>query len=214
MARTPARTGGLLPLERSALGSPRFARRAERGRAQDAAGLDRRDRSRRSSPNGGGSSGPARVEPWDYWYTVGAAARRVDRLIPVDRLLEINHRIPLVARGRPGCAQGHVRRPAPSGPTAASPSRSRSRWAPGRATSRRTDRGPRGRRGSLRTTPRVASATCPSCSTRAATRCTWPPSGPARRSSTGRSTTPLPRRHGRRRGLGRRRARMAAPLAR
>jgi hypothetical protein len=36
--------------------------------------------------------GPARVEPWDYWYTVGAAARRVDRLIPVDRLLEINHR--------------------------------------------------------------------------------------------------------------------------
>jgi hypothetical protein len=35
---------------------------------------------------------PARLEPWDYRYAVGAAARRLDRLVPVDRLLEINDR--------------------------------------------------------------------------------------------------------------------------
>jgi hypothetical protein len=35
--------------------------------------------------------GPGRLEPWDYRYAVGGAARRLDRLIPADRLLEINH---------------------------------------------------------------------------------------------------------------------------
>ena len=36
--------------------------------------------------------GPVRIEPWDYWYATGAAARHLDRLVPVDRLLELNHR--------------------------------------------------------------------------------------------------------------------------
>jgi hypothetical protein len=35
--------------------------------------------------------GPHRVEPWDYWYTVGAAARRLEAAVPRDRLLEVNH---------------------------------------------------------------------------------------------------------------------------
>ena len=33
---------------------------------------------------------PKRVEPWDYWHAVGAASRRLDRLVPVDRLLGLN----------------------------------------------------------------------------------------------------------------------------
>ncbi len=37
-----------------------------------------------------GVLGTERLEPWDYWYAVGAAARRLDRHIPVDRLLELN----------------------------------------------------------------------------------------------------------------------------
>ena len=36
--------------------------------------------------------GPDRVEPWDYRYAVGAAARRLDRSVPADRLLGLNHR--------------------------------------------------------------------------------------------------------------------------
>ena len=36
--------------------------------------------------------GPGQVEPWDYLYTVGARARRLDRLVPADRLLELDHR--------------------------------------------------------------------------------------------------------------------------
>jgi hypothetical protein len=36
--------------------------------------------------------GPGRVEPWAYWYALGAAARRLDRLIPRGRLLEVNDR--------------------------------------------------------------------------------------------------------------------------
>jgi hypothetical protein len=34
--------------------------------------------------------GTARIEPWDYWYVTGAAARRLDRLVPADRLQSIN----------------------------------------------------------------------------------------------------------------------------
>ena len=34
--------------------------------------------------------GPGRIEPWDYWYVAGAAARRLDRLVPADRLQAIN----------------------------------------------------------------------------------------------------------------------------
>ena len=34
--------------------------------------------------------GPAEVEPWDYRYVVGAAGRRLDRLVPQDRLLPLN----------------------------------------------------------------------------------------------------------------------------
>jgi hypothetical protein len=36
--------------------------------------------------------GPGRLEPWDYRYVVGAAARRLDRLVPADRLLDLDHR--------------------------------------------------------------------------------------------------------------------------
>ena len=34
--------------------------------------------------------GPGRIEPWDYWYVAGAAARRLDRLVPANRLQVIN----------------------------------------------------------------------------------------------------------------------------
>jgi hypothetical protein len=36
--------------------------------------------------------GPGRVEPWDYRFAVGAAARRLDRSVPVEHLLDLNHR--------------------------------------------------------------------------------------------------------------------------
>ena len=36
--------------------------------------------------------GPTRLEPWDYWYAVDAAARRLDERVPVDRLLDLNQR--------------------------------------------------------------------------------------------------------------------------
>jgi len=36
--------------------------------------------------------GPGRVEPWDYRFAVGAAARRLARLVPADRLQETNDR--------------------------------------------------------------------------------------------------------------------------
>ena len=36
--------------------------------------------------------GPGRVEPWDYRFVVGAAARRLDRLVPARRLLDFNDR--------------------------------------------------------------------------------------------------------------------------
>ena len=35
--------------------------------------------------------GPGRLEPWDYWHAVGAASRRLEPLVPADRLLELNH---------------------------------------------------------------------------------------------------------------------------
>lgn len=37
-------------------------------------------------------AGPVRIEPWDYWFEVGAAARRLDGRVPADRLLAINAR--------------------------------------------------------------------------------------------------------------------------
>ena len=36
--------------------------------------------------------GPGRLEPWDYWFAVGASARRLDRMVPAERLLDLNHR--------------------------------------------------------------------------------------------------------------------------
>ncbi len=39
-----------------------------------------------------GVIGPERVEPWDYRFTVGAASRRLDRLVARDLLLDLNHR--------------------------------------------------------------------------------------------------------------------------
>ena len=35
--------------------------------------------------------GPGDLEPWDYRYAVGAASRRLDPLVPQERLLEIDH---------------------------------------------------------------------------------------------------------------------------
>ena len=35
--------------------------------------------------------GPDRLEPWDYWHANGAAARTLDALVPVDRLLDLDH---------------------------------------------------------------------------------------------------------------------------
>ena len=35
--------------------------------------------------------GPGRIEPWDYWFTVGAASRRLETAIPSHRLVEVNH---------------------------------------------------------------------------------------------------------------------------
>ena len=34
--------------------------------------------------------GPGRIEPWDYWFAAGAAARRLGRLVPADRLQVVN----------------------------------------------------------------------------------------------------------------------------
>ncbi len=34
--------------------------------------------------------GSGRIEPWDYWYVTGAAARRLDRLVPATRLQALN----------------------------------------------------------------------------------------------------------------------------
>jgi Peptidase family M3 len=36
--------------------------------------------------------GAGRLEPWDYWYAVGGASRRLDRLLPWERLLDVNRR--------------------------------------------------------------------------------------------------------------------------
>ena len=36
--------------------------------------------------------GPGRLEPWDYWFAVGAASRRLDRLVSQERLLDVNRR--------------------------------------------------------------------------------------------------------------------------
>jgi hypothetical protein len=37
-------------------------------------------------------SGPGLVEPWDYWHTVGAASRKLDGNVGVDRMLDVNRR--------------------------------------------------------------------------------------------------------------------------
>ncbi len=34
--------------------------------------------------------GPGRIEPWDYWFVAGAAARRLGPLVPADRLQVVN----------------------------------------------------------------------------------------------------------------------------
>jgi hypothetical protein len=34
--------------------------------------------------------GPGRIEPWDYWFAVGASARRLGPLVPADRLQAVN----------------------------------------------------------------------------------------------------------------------------
>jgi hypothetical protein len=36
--------------------------------------------------------GQGRIEPWDYWFVTGAAARRLDELVPADRLQSLNDR--------------------------------------------------------------------------------------------------------------------------
>ncbi len=36
--------------------------------------------------------GTGAIEPWDYWFTIGAAQRRLDELIPADSLLDVTQR--------------------------------------------------------------------------------------------------------------------------
>ena len=52
--------------------------------------------------------GAGRVEPWDHWFTVGAAARRLDGLIPVEEPPEAQQALPRGARGGPGRAWHHA----------------------------------------------------------------------------------------------------------
>ena len=70
----------------------RLADRGERALPRAAGRLARGDAPRRSWRRGARSTGPARVEPWDYWYSVGAAARRLDAAVGVDRMLDVNRR--------------------------------------------------------------------------------------------------------------------------
>ena len=51
--------------------------------------------------------GPGRLEPWDFWYSVGAAMRRLDRLVPQAALLDLNRRY-LTALGADPDALGIV----------------------------------------------------------------------------------------------------------
>jgi hypothetical protein len=37
-------------------------------------------------------AGARRVEPWDYWHSVGAASRRLDARVSVERMLDVNRR--------------------------------------------------------------------------------------------------------------------------
>jgi hypothetical protein len=37
-------------------------------------------------------AGAPRLEPWDYWYLAGAAARRLERHVPVEALIDLNDR--------------------------------------------------------------------------------------------------------------------------
>ena len=159
------------------------ARWAERRLADR--GQRRRPRARRPGRSRGRSAtilaawrtvvGPARIEPWDYWYAVGAAARRLDPLragrpaarASTTRYLARSARIPASSGSRTTSSRGPAGR--------RSRSRSRSGWARWAADQPATGPGRRGRRGSSRRTRRAASATCSSCSTRAATRSTWPP---------------------------------------
>ena len=117
---TPARIAACFARARSAgdaHGSPIEAAAAALGLAGRVARGDPADR---SSPPGGRSLGPGRIEPWDYWHAVGAAARRLDRLVPVDRPARPQPALPGGARRGPGRARHHVRRPAAPG-TAADP---------------------------------------------------------------------------------------------
>ncbi len=52
-----------------------------------------------------GVFGPERPQPWDFRYAVGAAARRLDRLVPTDRLLDVNDKY-LAALGADPAALG------------------------------------------------------------------------------------------------------------
>ena len=173
----------------------RLADRGERRRARPA----RPDRSRRSlhgDPRdlAGASSAPSALEPWDYWYAIGAAARRPrcrgSRPRPSARP---RPSLPGGARRRPGRARDRVRRRCPVRAVRRSPSRSRSRWAPGLAASRRRDLDASAAMGLRDVRGRAASATSPSCSTRAAMPSTWPRSGRGPASSNSRWRHRLPR---------------------
>ena len=164
----------LLRVERRRAGR-RTARRSRRTRARSGCRPGRsRRRSARSSPRGGRSSGPERLEPWDYWYVGrgGRAAAR-SRWCPRTGCSTLNRRLPGGARRGPGRARDPLRRPAAAGrppiPVAFTIG-----MGAGRPTSRRpavdaaAAVGLRDVRGGRPRQPRS------SCSTRAATRSTAP----------------------------------------
>ena len=61
-------------------------------------------------------AGPTPMEPWDHWHANGAAARRLDGRIPVERLRPINDAFLGVARGGPRPPGDRVRHLPPTGP--------------------------------------------------------------------------------------------------
>ena len=157
----------------------RLADRGERGRSRLRARTARGDVPRRSSRPGGPCIGPDRIEPWDYRYCGRGGGRRLDALVPADRLLGDQRRATWRRSARIRDELGiSLRRPAAARPPA-HPGRVHARDGRLGADQPATGPGRRARRGSSRRTRRAASATSRSCSTRAAMRCHGrPPDAP------------------------------------
>ncbi len=131
--------------------------------------------------------GEAPIEPWDWWWRAGEADRAVRGALPLERVLDVNRRsFARPGRGLRGAGRDlrHRRR----GP-AARRSRSPSRRSVPDPPVVRTAPGRRAPRSSSRPTSTVASATCRSSSTRAATPATSRRSGPGPPTPTGPTPT-------------------------